>query len=177
MGIQVHPHTVLVVDSTVGLALGILSLAGNKISLNLSRQERNFRNPQYSEYNLPWRVLAHPVWSVFPNNSSRTPTSNAQFIRLVDSFVEVPEGKQSNSYADVDIIVNVADEQGVDAVWPGWGHASENPKLPSKLSVFGDKIGATIHEQIAKVQYVHTVDPIEWIFRRIGRQYTFGRFD
>ena len=27
---------------------GILSLAGNKISLNLRRQERNFRNPQDS---------------------------------------------------------------------------------------------------------------------------------
>ena len=46
---------------------------------------------------------------------------------------------------------------GVDAVWPGWGHASENPKLPDKLkplgihfigptspvmSVLGDKIAA-----------------------------------
>jgi len=47
--------------------------------------------------------------------------------------------------------------QGVDAVWPGWGHASENPKLPDRLkplgitfigptspvmSVLGDKIAA-----------------------------------
>ena len=36
---------------------GILSLAGNKISLNLRRQERNFRNPQ---------VLVAIVWHV-PN--------------------------------------------------------------------------------------------------------------
>ena len=27
----------------------------------------------------------------------------------------------------------IAQEQQVDAVWPGWGHASENPKLPAKL--------------------------------------------
>lgn len=56
--------------------------------------------------------------------------------------------------------------QGVDAVWPGWGHASENPKLPTKLaargikfigptapvmSVLGDKIAANILAQTAKV--------------------------
>ncbi len=26
---------------------------------------------------------------------------------------------------------------GVDAVWPGWGHASENPKLPDRLKPLG----------------------------------------
>ena len=92
--------------------------------------------------------------------------ANAEFIRLADSFVEVPAGKNSNNYANVDIIVKVAQEQGVDAVWPGWGHASENPKLPSTLtslgikfigptapvmSVLGDKIGANILAQTAKV--------------------------
>lgn len=56
--------------------------------------------------------------------------------------------------------------QGVDAVWPGWGHASENPRLPSRLaaegikfigptapvmSVLGDKIAANILAQTAKV--------------------------
>ena len=55
---------------------------------------------------------------------------------------------------------------GVDAVWPGWGHASENPKLPRALkekgiafmgppapvmSVLGDKIAANILAQTAKV--------------------------
>jgi acetyl-CoA carboxylase/biotin carboxylase 1 len=55
---------------------------------------------------------------------------------------------------------------GVDAVWPGWGHASENPKLPTALkeagiqfigptasvmSVLGDKIAANILAQTAKV--------------------------
>lgn len=54
----------------------------------------------------------------------------------------------------------------MDAVWPGWGHASENPKLPNTLkskgikfigptgpvmSVLGDKIGANILAQTAKV--------------------------
>ena len=28
------------------------------------------------------------------------------------------------NYANVDVIVDVAVKHGVDAVWPGWGHAS-----------------------------------------------------
>jgi len=92
--------------------------------------------------------------------------ANAEFIRLADSFVEVPGGKNLNNYANVDVITKIAQEQGVDAVWPGWGHASENPKLPNTLnalgikfigptgpvmSVLGDKIAANILAQTAKV--------------------------
>ena len=92
--------------------------------------------------------------------------ANAEFVRLADSFVEVPGGVNRNNYANVDVIVKVAREQGVDAVWPGWGHASENPKLPDTLkqhgikfigptgvvmSVLGDKIAANILAQTAKV--------------------------
>jgi acetyl-CoA carboxylase/biotin carboxylase 1 len=92
--------------------------------------------------------------------------ANAEFIRLADAFVEVPGGKNSNNYANVDVITRIAKEQNVDAVWPGWGHASENPKLPTALaalgikfigptapvmSVLGDKIAANILAQTAKV--------------------------
>jgi len=92
--------------------------------------------------------------------------ANAEFIKLADAFVEVPAGKNSNNYANVDVIVNIAKEYNVDAVWPGWGHASENPKLPATLadlgikfigptspvmSVLGDKIAANILAQTAKV--------------------------
>jgi acetyl-CoA carboxylase/biotin carboxylase 1 len=92
--------------------------------------------------------------------------ANAEFVRLADSFVEVPGGKNSNNYANVEVITKIAIEQGVDGVWPGWGHASENPKLPEALnangikfigptapvmSVLGDKIAANILAQTAKV--------------------------
>lgn len=92
--------------------------------------------------------------------------ANAEFIRLADSFVEVPGGTNKNNYANVDLIVQIAIAQNVDAVWPGWGHASENPKLPNKLkeygikfigpsgpvmSVLGDKIAANILAQTADV--------------------------
>jgi len=92
--------------------------------------------------------------------------ANAEYIRLADSFVEVPGGKNLNNYANVDVICKIAEEQGVDAVWPGWGHASENPRLPNTLgemgikfigptgpvmSVLGDKIAANILAQTALV--------------------------
>jgi hypothetical protein len=65
--------------------------------------------------------------------------ANAEFIKLADSFVEVPAGKNSNNYANVDVIVDIAKSKGVDAVWPGWGHASENPRLPETLNAMGIK--------------------------------------
>uniref|UniRef100_A0A7S0X6J4 Acetyl-CoA carboxylase n=2 Tax=Mantoniella antarctica TaxID=81844 RepID=A0A7S0X6J4_9CHLO len=92
--------------------------------------------------------------------------ANAEFIRYADDFIEVPGGKNSNNYANVNLIVDIAEREGVDAVWPGWGHASENPKLPTALkehgiqfigptapvmSVLGDKIAANILAQTAKV--------------------------
>ncbi|GKY96267.1 hypothetical protein MPSEU_000586300 [Mayamaea pseudoterrestris] len=92
--------------------------------------------------------------------------ANAEFVRLADSFVEVPAGKNLNNYANVEVITRIAQEQNVDAVWPGWGHASENPKLPNTLkemgikfigptapvmSVLGDKIAANILAQTAQV--------------------------
>ena len=62
--------------------------------------------------------------------------------------------------------MKIAVEQGVDAVWPGWGHASENPDLPSSLkanniqfigptapvmAALGDKVSANILAQTADV--------------------------
>ena len=92
--------------------------------------------------------------------------ANAEFVRLADEYVEVPGGSNTNNYANVKLIVDTASRLGVDAVWPGWGHASENPKLPTALkekgiafmgppapvmSVLGDKIAANILAQTAKV--------------------------
>ena len=92
--------------------------------------------------------------------------ANAEFIRLADSFVEVPAGGNKNNYANVDLIIKTAVENGVDAVWPGWGHASENPALPRGLDAkgikfigprgpimyaLGDKIAANILAQTAGV--------------------------
>ncbi|KAA1468959.1 acetyl CoA carboxylase [Dentipellis sp. KUC8613] len=93
---------------------------------------------------------------------------NAEYIRMADRYVEVPGGTNNNNYANVDLIVDVAERAGVHAVWAGWGHASENPRLPESLSAsknkivfigppgsamrsLGDKISSTIVAQSADV--------------------------
>eukprot|EP00879_Flechtneria_rotunda_P003437 GHRR01003666.1.p1 GENE.GHRR01003666.1~~GHRR01003666.1.p1 ORF type:complete len:1583 (+),score=615.48 GHRR01003666.1:404-5152(+) len=91
---------------------------------------------------------------------------NAEHVTQADQFVEVPGGTNNNNYANVKLIVQMAEAAGVDAVWPGWGHASENPELPEALKAkgirflgppaeamkaLGDKIGSTILAQAAGV--------------------------
>jgi acetyl-CoA carboxylase/biotin carboxylase 1 len=69
------------------------------------------------------------------------------------------------------LIVEIAERWQVDAVWAGWGHASENPRLPDSLAktdrkivfigppgppmrALGDKIGSTIIAQSAGVPVI-----------------------
>lgn len=93
---------------------------------------------------------------------------NAEYIRMADRYIEVPGGSNNNNYANVDLIVDIAERAGVHAVWAGWGHASENPRLPESLAAskqkivfigppgsamrsLGDKISSTIVAQSADV--------------------------
>jgi acetyl-CoA carboxylase/biotin carboxylase 1 len=85
-----------------------------------------------------------------------------------DVIVDVPGGSNNHNYANVTLIVELARLHGVNAVWAGWGHASENPLLPNTLAqsnppikfigpagppmqALGDKIGSTIIAQSAGV--------------------------
>lgn len=94
--------------------------------------------------------------------------ANAEYIRMADQFVEVPGGTNNNNYANVELIVEIAERTNAHAVWAGWGHASENPLLPEMLAAspkkivfigppgsamrsLGDKISSTIVAQHAKV--------------------------
>ena len=92
--------------------------------------------------------------------------ANSEYIRHADEYVQVPGGANANNYANVQLIVDIAVRENVDCVWPGWGHASENPKLPDALrqrgiafvgppagvmAVLGDKIAANILAQTADV--------------------------
>ena len=45
---------------------------------------------------------------------------NAEYIRMADQYVEVPGGSNNNNYANVDLIVDIAERAGVHAVWAGW---------------------------------------------------------
>ena len=59
---------------------------------------------------------------------------NAEYIRMADQYVLVPGGPNANNYANVELIVDMAERVGAHAVWSGWGHASENPRLPEMLA-------------------------------------------
>lgn len=54
---------------------------------------------------------------------------NADYIRMADRFVEVPGGTNNNNYANVDLIVDVAERSGVHAVWAGWSVRRPFPSL------------------------------------------------
>lgn len=124
------------------------------------KEIRSIRKWCYDEFNnekaVQFTVMATP----------EDLAANADYIRMADHFVEVPGGSNNHNYANVDLIVEVAVRYKVHAVWAGWGHASENPKLPETLAqhqiVFigppgsamrslGDKISSTIVAQSAKV--------------------------
>nr|APH81346.1 ACC [Paracyclopina nana] len=92
--------------------------------------------------------------------------ANADYIKMADFVCKVKGGSNNNNYANVDLIVSVAKQHKVEAVWAGWGHASENPKLPASLSkngimfmgpseaamwMLGDKIASSIVAQTAGV--------------------------
>ncbi|GAM23780.1 hypothetical protein SAMD00019534_069550 [Acytostelium subglobosum LB1] len=97
--------------------------------------------------------------------------AHAEYIRLADQVIDVPGGSNNYNYANVDTIIDLAERADVQAVWAGWGHASENPRLPDLLSKtktkiafigppagamrdLGDKIASTIVAQSARVACV-----------------------
>lgn len=111
---------------------------------------------------------SHAIQIVVPA-SPEDIQANAEYIRMADEVVEVPGGTNSNNYANVALIVDIAKRNGVDAVWPGWGHASENPLLPRALDeagivfvgpseapmrALGDKIAANINANSAGVSLI-----------------------
>ena len=90
--------------------------------------------------------------------------ANAEFVRLADQYVLAPGGANHNNYANCELIAEIARTKSVQAVWAGWGHASENPKLPDLLArsgimflgppsgamrALGDKISSCIVAQSA----------------------------
>ncbi|XP_019657379.1 acetyl-CoA carboxylase 2 isoform X2 [Ailuropoda melanoleuca] len=92
--------------------------------------------------------------------------ANAEYIKMADQYVPVPGGPNNNNYANVELVVDIAKRIPVQAVWAGWGHASENPKLPELLRkheiaflgppseamwALGDKIASTIVAQTLQI--------------------------
>jgi acetyl-CoA carboxylase/biotin carboxylase 1 len=66
--------------------------------------------------------------------------ANAEYIRMADEVVDVPGGSNYNNYANINLICEIASSSKVDAVMPMWGHASENPLLPTSLLKLSHKV-------------------------------------
>lgn len=92
--------------------------------------------------------------------------ANAEYFKMADHHVGVHGGSNNNNYANVEMIVEIAITHNVQAVWAGWGHASENPKLPELLHkhgivflgppekamwALGDKVASSIVAQTANI--------------------------
>ncbi|GAB6029960.1 hypothetical protein CHUAL_005655 [Chamberlinius hualienensis] len=92
--------------------------------------------------------------------------ANAEYIKMADHYVPVPGGSNNYNYANIELILDIAKRMKVQAVWAGWGHASENPKLPELLHrhkiafigppekamwALGDKIASSIVAQSANI--------------------------
>ncbi|KAM9281257.1 acetyl-CoA carboxylase 2 isoform 2-T2 [Morus bassanus] len=92
--------------------------------------------------------------------------ANAEYIKMADHYVPIPGGANNNNYANVELIVDISKRIPVQAVWAGWGHASENPKLPELLQkngiaflgppsdamwALGDKVASTIVAQTVQI--------------------------
>lgn len=92
--------------------------------------------------------------------------ANAEYIKLADYTASVPGGTNNNNFANVECILDIAKRFSVHAVWAGWGHASENPKLPKLLDqagiqfmgpseqamwLLGDKVASSIVAQTTNV--------------------------
>ncbi|KAI4455017.1 acetyl-coa carboxylase isoform a [Holotrichia oblita] len=107
--------------------------------------------------------------------------ANAEYIKMADHYVPVPGGTNNNNYANVELIIDIAIRSQVQAVWAGWGHASENPKLPELLHknniafigppekamwALGDKIASSIVAQTADIP------TLPWSGSELKAQYT-----
>ncbi|XP_018332454.1 acetyl-CoA carboxylase isoform X2 [Agrilus planipennis] len=110
--------------------------------------------------------------------------ANAEYIKMADHYVPVPGGTNNHNYANVELIVDIAIRCQVQAVWAGWGHASENPKLPELLHkndiafigppekamwALGDKIASSIVAQTADIP------TLPWSGSDLKAQYTGKR--
>nr|XP_023689142.1 acetyl-CoA carboxylase 2 isoform X6 [Paramormyrops kingsleyae] len=108
---------------------------------------------------------------------------------MADHYVPVCGGPNNNNYANVELIADIAKRIPVQAVWAGWGHASENPKLPELLQkagigflgpsgkamwALGDKVASSIVAQSASIPILPWTGSdlrVEWTEeeQRLGR--------
>lgn len=60
---------------------------------------------------------------------------NAEYLKMADNVVDVPSGAGNLNFANVDLIVDIADRTQCDAVWVGWGFASGKKQILTILLI------------------------------------------
>ncbi|ODM91016.1 Acetyl-CoA carboxylase [Orchesella cincta] len=91
--------------------------------------------------------------------------ANAEYIKMADHYVPVPGGANNNNYANVELILDIAKRMQVQAVWAGWGHASENPKLPELLhknNIAKSNVGSRRQDASSIVAQTAGVPTLPW---------------
>lgn len=83
--------------------------------------------------------------------------ANAEYIRMADEVVDVPGGSNNNNYANINLICEIATRHRVDAVMPMWGHASENPNLPTSLLKLPHKVS---HVNVVLLKIIYRVQKV-----------------
>eukprot|EP00127_Corallochytrium_limacisporum_P003164 Clim_evm13s147 gene=Clim_evmTU13s147 len=64
--------------------------------------------------------------------------SNSEHLKMADHYVPIASSSgEQKSYANAEVILDIAEHHDVDAVWLGWGHGSEDPKLAEMLHKSG----------------------------------------
>jgi hypothetical protein len=72
--------------------------------------------------------------------------ANADYIRMADQYVEVPGGTNNNNYANVELIVDIAERMNVHAVWAGWYDSLSHWKVKSNCTNF---LGVTLPKTLS----------------------------
>ena len=88
---------------------------------------------------------------------------------LGEALTRGADGRQFSTYLDIDKVIAAAKAAGADALWPGWGFASERPELAescaaaglaflgppaSAMRALGDKIAAKRSQSLAMCRSV-----------------------
>eukprot|EP01083_Nonionella_stella_P046590 124715_1 len=177
-----EPHT----THTIDMADWVRRRSGNKVIKKLLIANNGIAAVKCMKHVRMWCYETFGDMNAIHFVCMATPediNSNAEYIRMAEEVVPVPGGSNNYNYANVTIIVTIAKQCKCDAVWPGWGHASEYPALPRALAeagigwigpdadamyASGDKIMSTLIAQHAKVPTV------QWSGSKIKVKYNKG---
>jgi len=91
------------------LFIYLLSTANNGIAA--VKEIRSVRQWAYSEFG-DERAIQFVVMATVEDLKA-----NAEYIRMADQYVEVPGGSNNNNYANVDLIVDIAERTGVHVIY------------------------------------------------------------